>query len=480
MESSKSSATDLSMNFSSTAQLTSDRLEGSGGSLPEKPPPSPEPGDRRKTSDFSALAHIVKSSLGSGILAMPNAFKNGGLAFGLVATFIVGYVCTYCVRLLVRSSFVLSERVLSPVGLDFAETAEKAFETGPPAVRRYSVAARRFVNAALLCTYYSVSCVYVVFISESILQICSYHVPAMSAWNVRIYMAILLPVLMVLCLPPNLRYLAPFSIVANACIFVGFAITLYYMFKDLKNPEDMPMMAPAEKLPLYFSTVIFAMEGIGMVLPVANNMKTPQHFLSCPGVLNISMFIVVSLYAVIGFFGYLCFGSETEGSITLNLPVTEPLAQAVKMLVAGAVLLTYGLLLYVPNTIVLETLSPYLPSRGFPAAATRALFKMAVVVCSVGLAAAVPSLGPVISLVGAVFVSTLGLLVPAVIDTVVRWETPGGLGRWRWRLYVNTLIGAVALGALLTGSYSSVLEILAEYRHDATPPQPAPPPPAQQ
>lgn len=58
-------------------------------------------------------------------------------------------------------------------------------------------------------------------------------------------------------------------------------------------------------------------------MPVENNMKTPQHFLGCPGVLNITMTIVVSLYAVIGVFGYLAFGDKTGASVTLNIPVED-------------------------------------------------------------------------------------------------------------------------------------------------------------
>ncbi|KAG8306019.1 hypothetical protein J6590_056694 [Homalodisca vitripennis] len=51
-------------------------------------------------SDSGALLHLLKSSLGSGILAMPNAFKNGGLGFGIVGTVIVGIICTHCVQML--------------------------------------------------------------------------------------------------------------------------------------------------------------------------------------------------------------------------------------------------------------------------------------------------------------------------------------------------------------------------------------------
>lgn len=59
------------------------------------------------------------------------------------------------------------------------------------------------------------------------------------------------------------------------------------------------------------------------VLPIENSMKNPDHFLGCPGVLNISMSVVVCLYAFVGFCGYLKYGDATDGSVTLNLPVDE-------------------------------------------------------------------------------------------------------------------------------------------------------------
>lgn len=62
------------------------------------------------------------------------------------------------------------------------------------------------------------------------------------------------------------------------------------------------------------------MEGIGCVLPIENSMRRPQDFLGCFGILNISMGVVIVLYSVIGFFGYVRFGDSIKGSITLNLP----------------------------------------------------------------------------------------------------------------------------------------------------------------
>lgn len=65
------------------------------------------------------------------------------------------------------------------------------------------------------------------------------------------------------------------------------------------------------------------MEGIGVVMPLENEMQKPQHFLGCPGVLNIAMSTVVVLYGFVGFVGYMSFGEEVRGSLTLNLPQDE-------------------------------------------------------------------------------------------------------------------------------------------------------------
>lgn len=65
------------------------------------------------------------------------------------------------------------------------------------------------------------------------------------------------------------------------------------------------------------------MEGIGVVMPVENNMKKPEHFLGCPGVLMIAMTFIMILYATLGLFGYLRYGDQLQGSITLNLPMDD-------------------------------------------------------------------------------------------------------------------------------------------------------------
>lgn len=91
------------------------------------------------------------------------------------------------------------------------------------------------------------------------------------------------------------------------------------MLQNLPRTDTVKSFSTWEQLPLYFGTAIFAFEGIGVVLPLENNMKTPQDFGGWTGVLNTGMVVVASLYTAVGFFGYLKYGEDVKGSITLNL-----------------------------------------------------------------------------------------------------------------------------------------------------------------
>ncbi|GLH07337.1 AGAP009898-PA [Gryllus bimaculatus] len=88
---------------------------GSTTPLVDKPVNDEEAGDydpfeHRKllhpTTDLDTLIHLLKGSLGSGILAMPLAFLNSGLLFGVISTFIIGFICTYCVHILVSTIYI--------------------------------------------------------------------------------------------------------------------------------------------------------------------------------------------------------------------------------------------------------------------------------------------------------------------------------------------------------------------------------------
>ncbi|XP_003694667.1 proton-coupled amino acid transporter-like protein pathetic [Apis florea] len=412
---------------------------------------------KNSNSDFGALAHLLKSSLGTGILAMPNAIKNGGVIFGGIGTIIIGLICAHCVHILVRSSHILCKRTKTPK-MTYAETAEAAFLCGPKTIRPFANFSRIFVNAALCSTYIGGACVYVVFVSTSIKQVVDFHT-GMDI-PMRLYILTLIPAVLLLGQVRNLKFMVPFSIVANLSMITGFAVTLYYIFNDIKIPSHVKPIASIEQLPSFFATVLFAIEGIGVVMPVENSMRNPHHFLGCPSVLNITMTIVVSLYTILGVFGYLKYTENINATITANIPTEDILGQAVKLLIALAVLFTYGLQLFVPMDIIWKAVKEKCSHKYQGLCHT--LMRICICIFTICVALLVPELEPFISLVGSIFFSILGVTIPAIVETISCWD--GHLGRGKWRFWKNSILVIFSLLALIFGSWISITNIIKLYQ----------------
>jgi proton-coupled amino acid transporter len=82
----------------------------------------------------------------------------------------------------------------------------------------------------------------------------------------RIYIAALLLPLILLGCVPNLKYLAPVSMIANLFMGIGLGITIYYLVQDVPSVSLRPHFnGSVYTIPQFFSIVIFAMEAIGVV-----------------------------------------------------------------------------------------------------------------------------------------------------------------------------------------------------------------------
>lgn len=118
------------------------------------------------------------------------------------------------------------------------------------------------------------------------------------------------------------------------------------------------------------------------------------------------MAVVVISYAVTGFLGYIKFGDETQGSITLNLPVEEIPAQSVKVMIAIAIFFTFALQFYVPVEIIWNKIKGNFTKYSLHAEYS---LRILLVTLTVVISIVIPDLEPFISLIGALCLSTLGM-----------------------------------------------------------------------
>lgn len=409
------------------------------------------------TTDAETLLHLLKGSLGTGILAMPKAFYNAGYVVGLIATVVIGLLCTYCMRILVLSEYELCKRRRVP-SMTYPATAEAALTEGPVFLRPLSKASIHIINTFLMIYQMGTCCVYLVFISKNLqLGLSTYF-----NLELEIYMAILLLPLILVNYIKNLKFLAPFSTLANAIMFAGFAIILYYIFRQPLSFTNRVTVGEVKNFPLFFGTVLFALESIGVIMPLENEMKNPRSFMKPCGVLNIAMGVIVTMYAALGFFGYIRYGSEIAGSITLNLPTQESLGIAVQLLLAIAIFFTHPIQCYVAINISWdEYLSPLLEKYRYKLF-WEYVVRTAIILVTFGLAITIPELDLFISLFGAFCLSGLGLAFPAIIQLCAFWKV---LGPTEKKIMLAKNMCLVLIGALglVVGTYTSLRDIIAKF-----------------
>ncbi|XP_068619514.1 proton-coupled amino acid transporter-like protein CG1139 [Battus philenor] len=410
----------------------------------------------KPTNDLETLVHLLKCSLGTGILAMPQAFARAGLVTGIVATVLVGILVTHCLHVLVRSQYSACKKLQVPL-LSYPAAAATAFSNGPPSFRNLAKPCAITVDVFLVVYQLGICCVYIVFIADNIKKVCDpYYEMA-----VEIHMLIILIPLIGFNLIPSLKLLAPFSALANLMTFVGLGIVIYFLVSGKKSEEPLDLWGSAETFPLFFGTILFALTAVGVVIALENNMKTPKSFGRPCGVLNTGMTFIVLLYVAVGALGYVFCVSECSDSITLDLPKGDPLATTVIVMFAVAIFISYGLHCYVPVEVLWKGyLLPWLEDSGSNRLRLwEYALRVALCLLTFVLAVTVPRLGLFISLFGALCLSALGICFPAIMEAFLKYPQKPKL-----LLIKDALLFIIGIVGLLAGTYTALISIVRSFQ----------------
>lgn len=434
-------------------------------------------GERSGTTFFQTLIHLLKGNIGTGLLGLPLAVKNAGLVLGPVSLLVMGIIAVHCMRLLVKCSHHLSTKMSRP-SLSYGEAVQFGIEN-VSLLRRHSHWGKKVVEVFLIITQLGFCCVYFVFLSENVKQVveaanattfnCERSVSNQTngtsdtdqtavlvpSFDKRLYMLCFLPFIVLLVFTPNLKYLAPLSLIANLVMSASLVLIYFYSLTHITSPIDLPKVGDAKDYPLFFGTAIFAFEGIGVVLPLENKMQRPQRFTL---VLYVGMAIVTFLYISLGTIGYLCFGNDIVGSITLNLPNCWTY-QLVKLLYCFGIFITFALQFYVPAEILIPPVVSRVAERW--ERPVDLLMRTGLVIVTCALAVLIPELDLVISLVGSVSSSFLALIFPPLLQIAVFHSE----GLSPLVVLKNLLISVVGFVGFLAGTYVAIDHIIARNSH---------------
>uniref|UniRef100_A0AAR2LNB3 Amino acid transporter transmembrane domain-containing protein n=1 Tax=Pygocentrus nattereri TaxID=42514 RepID=A0AAR2LNB3_PYGNA len=382
-------------------------------------------GGRSGSSSLQTLIHLLKGNIGTGLLGLPLAVKNAGLVMGPLSLFVMGIIAVHCMNILVKCAHHLSDKLGKPF-LTYGEAVEYGMEN-VSWLRNYSHWGRRVVNLFLIITQLGFCCVYFVFLSDNVKQVveaangttmnCNTNQTAVivPSYDSRLYMLFILPFIILLVFTRNLKFLAPFSFVANLVMSASLILIYYFCLTHIPNPVDLPKVGRAVDYPLFFGTAIFAFEGIA-----------PHQ----------CFFVTI-------YFCCLC---------------VCRMYQIVKLLYSFGIYITYALQFYVPA----EILIPLAVERVDPRweLLVDLSIRVGLVIFTCVLAILIPELDLVISLVGSVSSSALALILPPLLQ-VITFHSEGLSG---WIVLKNIIISFFGLVGFVAGTYISIVEIISRQR----------------
>ncbi|KAI9313574.1 transmembrane amino acid transporter protein-domain-containing protein [Dichotomocladium elegans] len=306
----------------------------------KKAPQSSEADGKHKANLLKSGFLLFKAFISSGILFLPKAFSNGGLAFSMSILYFMGFVSLYCFLLLLKCK----EQIAGSYG-DIGGAL-------------YGPSMRHAVLFSIAISQLGFNCGGTIFIVENVVQaVRSLTSHAIDLEETRVLMLIALS-LMPLVLIRNISKLSPAALFADVLIVTGLFIILacdiYQIFfsggdTGVHAGPNMEWWFNPNMYPVFVGTAVYSFEGIGLIIPIRDAMEKPEKF---PMVLTIVMVIVATILCAVGAMGYVAFGSDVKTVALLNLP-EGPLASVVQLGYALAVHLTNPLCLF-PTIRIIE------------------------------------------------------------------------------------------------------------------------------
>lgn len=295
---------------------------------------APRQGDASTVKTFFTL---LKAFVGTGIMFLPKAFRNGGILFSSITLIMVSLITSVCFRLLLQARQRCG-------GGGYGELADSI--VGPKF--------RSLVLASIGLSQIGFVCAGLIFTAENMYSFFQAvlerrHLPI----GINELIAFQLIALIPLALIRNISKLGPAALLADIFIMIGLVYIWYYDIRSLANygmNESVRLFNPSS-FTLTIGSAIFTFEGIGLILPIQSSMRKPEKF---EGLLYLIMFIITCIFTSVGALCYATFGEFTKIQIISNFPQDSKLVNAVQFLYSIAVLVGEPVQLF-PAVRIIET-----------------------------------------------------------------------------------------------------------------------------
>lgn len=261
---------------------------------------------------------LLKSFIGTGVLFLPKAFKNGGVLFSSITMIFVSLISSLAFHLLLLCR--------ARYGGGYGDIGKAI---GGDRMRSVILGSITLSQIGFVCAG-------IIFTAEnmySFVEAVKGSNPLSSQALIGMQLVVLIPMALI----RNISKLGGAALLADICILFGLGYIYYFDISTIAkegihstvklfNPRDFTMTV---------GSAIFTFEGIGLILPIQSSMRKPQKF---EILLFVVMFLITIIFTSIGALSYATFGDKTRVEVISNFPQDSKIVNAVQFFYSLAIL----------------------------------------------------------------------------------------------------------------------------------------------
>jgi amino acid permease len=382
----------------------------------------------------SSLINILNTILGSGMLAMPYAFKNYGIIPGAIFLIWSGFCSFLGLFLCVRSAEFVGRRS------SFNSISKLTFPGGSVAF-----------DMAVGIKCFGVALSYLIIIGDLMPEVVKglFSVSDGLLIERRFWITLSIAILIPISFLRRLDSLKYTSLIALGSILYLYVLTIYYFAEpESKHADDVKLIGISGGALGALSIFIFAFTCHQNIFTVYNEIVDNSRR-SMNTVLLSSIFVALTLYLSMGILGYIMYGDKAEGNILTNFGDT-PAVIVAKFSISILNLFSYPLQCHPSRISFLNVIEHFKASgssyrlleTGQKNSKSFYLITVLFLGLSFTIAFFVSSLGSVLKVVGATGSTTISYILP---------------GFFYYKITADRPLKGLRLMALLLGVYGIIL-----------------------
>lgn len=408
---------------------------------------------KNPTTFHGTIFHLLLISAGPALLAMPKIYLGVGNVIGFFGTLFIIGLYNHCCHIFTKVEYDLCKQKRVP-NLTYSDIIYHSFLLGPVYLRSGARYARYLVYVVFIIPWLGGNSLNLLLISENLqlaLKLLFDH-----EVGIRTVMLYTFVPLLLLCWIPSLKLLVPISLFGNILNILVVLVVFYHTIYDPPYVQKQSVTFDWLNIPIFFGSVLYCTNAFAILMPLKNDMKNPRKFTSKLGVLNVSNFITVILYATFNLLCCLKYGNTLLDNVVMNLPRDQFSSKLTILMYVIAVCFQFPLVSYVVFDLFWNVLLVEKKAKLNNLLLWEYVARSTVVAGAYILAVAIPSIEMFITITGTLASPVDGLVFPCIADQVMRYKELKCAFKLDMVFVKNFLISGVGIVLMISGLISCV------------------------